>query len=74
MEVTRNSPQLHEYRKLILELLFTERNHVCAVCVSTGHCELQALAQKLGVNHVHPALPAHAVHDRRFAPALCGRS
>lgn len=52
MEVTANSPQMLEYRKLIVELLLTERNHVCAVCVSAGHCELQALAQKLGVTHV----------------------
>jgi bidirectional [NiFe] hydrogenase diaphorase subunit len=52
MEVTAHSPQLKEYRKLIIELLLTERSHVCSVCVSSGHCELQALAQKLGVNHV----------------------
>ena len=24
---------------------FAERNHICAVCVSNGHCELQTLAQ-----------------------------
>ena len=29
---------------MIVELLFAERNHVCAVCVSNGHCELQNLA------------------------------
>jgi bidirectional [NiFe] hydrogenase diaphorase subunit len=29
---------------MTLELLFAERNHVCAVCVSNGHCELQTLA------------------------------
>ncbi len=52
MEVTAHSPQLQEYRQLILELLFTERNHVCAVCVSSGNCELQTMAQQLGVNHV----------------------
>lgn len=52
MEITANSPQLLEYRRLIVELLLTERNHTCAVCVSAGHCELQAMAQKLGVNHV----------------------
>jgi bidirectional [NiFe] hydrogenase diaphorase subunit len=52
MEVTANSSQLKEYRKLVVELLLTERNHVCAVCVSAGHCELQTLAQKLGVDHV----------------------
>ena len=45
--------RLHEYRKMILELLFSERNHVCAVCVSNGHCELQNLSQNLDMTHVH---------------------
>jgi bidirectional [NiFe] hydrogenase diaphorase subunit len=26
---------------MIVELLFAEGNHVCAVCVANGHCELQ---------------------------------
>ncbi len=69
MEVTTNSERLQSYRKSILELLFTERNHVCSVCVSNGHCELQALAQKLGITHVHfryryPNLDVDASHDR----------
>jgi bidirectional [NiFe] hydrogenase diaphorase subunit len=33
-------------------LLFAERNHICAVCVSNGHCELQALAQEQGLTHI----------------------
>jgi bidirectional [NiFe] hydrogenase diaphorase subunit len=37
---------------MILELLFAERNHVCAVCVSNGHCELQTLAWTHGMDHV----------------------
>jgi formate dehydrogenase major subunit len=28
----------------VLELLFTERNHLCAYCVASGDCELQSLA------------------------------
>lgn len=69
MEVITNSDRLQSYRKSILELLFTERNHVCSVCVSNGHCELQALAQKLGITHVHfryryPNLDVDASHDR----------
>lgn len=51
MDVTVDSPKVAKYRKMILELLFAERNHVCAVCVSNGHCELQSLAQQLGVHH-----------------------
>ncbi len=63
MEIITNSEQVINYRKKILELLFTERNHVCSVCVSNGHCELQNLAVKLGVDHVrYPYLyPRHDV-------------
>ncbi len=69
LAVTTNSPQLQSYRKMSLELLFVERNHVCAVCVSSGHCELQALAQEHGVTHVrypynHPKLPVDTTHPR----------
>lgn len=52
MEVLTDSERLRSYRRRILELLFTERNHVCSVCVSNGHCELQALAQHVGMTHV----------------------
>ncbi|MBL0158041.1 MAG: bidirectional hydrogenase complex protein HoxU [Bryobacterales bacterium] len=52
MAVTTQSDKLRRYRKIALELLFAERNHVCAVCVSNGHCELQGLATKLGVTGV----------------------
>ena len=55
MEVTTQSERLQRYRRYILELLFTERNHICSVCVSNGHCELQNLAQRLEITHVHYA-------------------
>jgi len=52
MSIRTHSEKLTLYRQMAVELLLVERNHVCAVCVSSGHCELQALAQKLGVDHV----------------------
>jgi bidirectional [NiFe] hydrogenase diaphorase subunit len=52
MEVTTRSERLQAYRRKLLELFFSERNHVCAVCVSNGHCELQTLAETLGMTHV----------------------
>jgi bidirectional [NiFe] hydrogenase diaphorase subunit len=69
MEVTTTSERLDQYRRAILELLFTERNHVCSVCVSNGHCELQTLAQKLNITHVHfpyryPVIGVDASHER----------
>ena len=38
MEVTTVTERLQKHRKTILELLFAERNHICSVCVSNGHC------------------------------------
>ncbi len=69
MEITTNSERLATYRRTILELIFSERNHTCSVCVSNGHCELQAMAQKLGMTHVrvpyrYPRLPVDASHHR----------
>ncbi|MHB8085129.1 MAG: molybdopterin-dependent oxidoreductase [Dehalococcoidia bacterium] len=44
--VKTSNEKLEKYRRLILELLFTERNHLCAYCVASGDCELQNLAYK----------------------------
>jgi bidirectional [NiFe] hydrogenase diaphorase subunit len=69
MRVQTETPRLHEYRRMILEMLFAERNHVCSVCVSNGHCEMQSLGQRLGIDHirypyVYPKLPVDASHPR----------
>lgn len=52
MSISTNTERLQRYRRAIVELLFAERNHICSVCVSNGHCELQTQAQKCGVDHV----------------------
>lgn len=52
MEVTTTSERLDGYRRMILELLFAEGNHICSVCVVNGHCDLQWLAQRLGIDHI----------------------
>jgi bidirectional [NiFe] hydrogenase diaphorase subunit len=68
MEVVTNSERLVMYRKMILDLIFSERNHICAVCVSNGHCDLQDMAQdlgltRIGVPYLYPRLPIDASHD-----------
>jgi len=69
MVVHTHSERLIKYRKMILELLFSERNHVCAVCVMNGNCELQWEAAKIGMDHVRfeyltPDLSMDASHER----------
>ncbi|MEW5745540.1 MAG: bidirectional hydrogenase complex protein HoxU [Nitrospirota bacterium] len=69
MEVITNSERLAKYRIMLLELFFAERNHICAICVANGRCELQNLTVNLGMTHVHfpyfyPRVPVDASHER----------
>jgi len=69
MEVHTSSERIAKYRRMTLELLFAERNHICAICVSNGHCELQSLAQSVGMTHVrlpyrYHRTPVDASHPR----------
>jgi bidirectional [NiFe] hydrogenase diaphorase subunit len=69
MEVSTKTERLDKHRRMILELLFAERNHICSVCVANGHCELQSLAQDQGVTHIglpyrNPQLGVDASLDR----------
>ncbi len=69
MIVRTDTPRLRSHRKLIVEMLLAERNHVCAVCVANGACELQTLAASLGIEHIRfryqfPTLPVDTSHER----------
>jgi len=69
MVVRTDTPSLRAMRKLIIELLFAERNHICAVCVMDGACELQDMAAQLGVDHIrlnpqYPHLSVDVSHER----------
>jgi len=69
MEVSTDSERLRRYRRQIVELLFAERNHVCAVCVANRNCELQAVALQVGMDHVgfeyqYPLTEMDASHAR----------
>jgi len=48
--VKTNTEQLEKYRRLILELMLSEHNHDCSVCESDGHCELQDLINRYGID------------------------
>jgi bidirectional [NiFe] hydrogenase diaphorase subunit len=68
MVVQTETEKIIRYRRMMLELMFAERNHICAVCVMNGNCELQSMAARLGMDHVRydylsPDLPMDASHD-----------
>jgi bidirectional [NiFe] hydrogenase diaphorase subunit len=67
MVVRTNTERLQRYRRTIVELLASEGNHHCAVCVSNNHCELQDLAYEVGLQYVrvpylYPAKALDASH------------
>lgn len=69
MCITTDSPRLTKMRRMLLELLLAERNHQCPVCVMNSACELQALARRLGIDHVRygfisPRLTVDITHER----------
>lgn len=69
MKVTTDSERLHKYRRMIVEMLFSEGNHVCSVCVVNGRCELQNLAVQMGIDHIslpylYPVRNVDASHER----------
>ncbi len=51
MIIHTNTEKLQNYRRMAVELIFAEGNHVCAVCVANGNCELQDMAVRVGMDH-----------------------
>ncbi|HWR69443.1 MAG TPA: 2Fe-2S iron-sulfur cluster-binding protein, partial [Dehalococcoidia bacterium] len=80
--VHTKTEKVEKYRRLILELMFTEKNHYCMYCEKSGDCELQAMGYRYQMDNVrYPyTTPATAVdslseyiaidHGRCI---LCGR-
>ncbi|MFN4285701.1 MAG: bidirectional hydrogenase complex protein HoxU [Lacibacter sp.] len=52
MNIRTNTEKLKRYQRITTELFFAERNHVCAVCVANGNCELQQLGYKVEMDHI----------------------
>ena len=55
MDVQCLTPELEDFRKSVVEILFAESNHFCPSCERSGNCELQALGYRYKV--MHPKFP-----------------
>ena len=60
MKVITNSPKARQARRVNVELILSQHNARCAECVRSGNCELQTVANDLGINEFpyHEDLPA----------------
>jgi formate dehydrogenase major subunit len=55
MEIETESARVVTARKLVLDMVFSERNHFCPFCEISGDCELQNLGYRYGIDHwVYP--------------------
>ncbi len=52
MIIYTETEKLKRYQRITTELFFAERNHMCAVCVANGQCELQELGYKVGLDAI----------------------
>jgi NADH-quinone oxidoreductase subunit G len=50
MKVTTNSKNLRAYRKTLIEMILSNHEVVCPSCTANNKCELQTLANNLGVD------------------------
>jgi bidirectional [NiFe] hydrogenase diaphorase subunit len=82
MVVRTNTERLKRYRRMIVELLASEGNHQCAVCVVNNHCDLQNLAYETGLifvrfPYLYPVKELDATHEEfvidRNRCVLCAR-
>ena len=67
MEVSSESRELNDERRMLVQLLFVEGNHFCPSCEKSGNCKLQAIAYDLGMtsprfDHFYPDRPVDASH------------
>jgi len=49
MRIEVDTPELKEFRKMIIEGLLAEGNHFCPACEKSGSCELQAHAYRMQI-------------------------
>ena len=52
MNIQTNTPELHQYRRVLVELLLASHDRDCTTCHKNGSCQLQELAERMGLRHV----------------------
>jgi len=51
MKIKTDSERVVKARRLVLDMIFAERNHFCPFCEASGDCELQNLGYRYGIDH-----------------------
>ena len=70
MKVRVNSKAARDARRLSVELMLANHPWDCNACVRSGQCELQTLAQEMGITEVRFPYTKEKVEIDRSTPAL----
>ncbi|MDD2424679.1 MAG: NADH-dependent [FeFe] hydrogenase, group A6 [Bacteroidales bacterium] len=71
MVVHTHNVRVLNARKTVLELILSDHPKECLICSSSGNCDLQKLAQKLGIREIHAVENAGmSTYRKDFSPAL----
>ena len=70
MKIITDTPELHEARKTILDLILSAHNRDCLTCVRNGNCELQTLADQFGVTEIQYEGQKEQAFIDDFSPSI----
>jgi NADP-reducing hydrogenase subunit HndD len=70
MVVKTNSPAVRESRRITVELLLSDHKRECLTCIRNRNCELQKLAEELGIRDIpfEGEKSKHPIDD--FSPSI----
>ena len=57
MEIYTNTDKVRKARKFVVELILADHDRACLTCPRNGKCELQALAEELGIDDIKYEMP-----------------
>lgn len=69
MIVNTHNIRVLNARRTVLELILSDHPFDCLVCSKSGNCELQSLAQKLGIREIHYQ-GAKSTYRKDTSPAI----
>ncbi len=69
MEINTHNIRVVNARKTVLELILSDHPADCLICAKSGDCELQTLAQELGVREI-PYQGEQSIYRKDTSPAI----
>lgn len=70
MKVRTNSVRVLNARKTVMELILSDHPKDCLICSKSGECELQDLAEILGIREVRITGRSQSVYKKDYSPSI----